>query len=74
MKSTHEQHEKMQNTLQEMHNLHLGIALMSVQYQIHFLGGRNKNYGDKSDKSIVNLSNSVRVCVCKNDNTYSKKN
>ena len=35
LKSTHEQHERMQNTFQKMQNLQLEIALMCVQYQIH---------------------------------------
>ena len=35
VKSTHEQHERMQHTFQKMQNLQLEIALLSVQYQIY---------------------------------------
>ena len=46
LKSTHGQHERMQNTFQEIQNLQLEIALMSVEYQIHF--SRNINYCEKT--------------------------
>ena len=35
VKSIHEQHERMQNTFQNMQHLQLEIALMSVQYYIY---------------------------------------
>ena len=50
LKSTHEQHGKMRNTQQQMHNLQLGIALMSVQYRRRpvALGSSHKTSQPKS--------------------------